>query len=149
MGAYRRDWLTQMELMQREMDRLLDHFAGSKPPQVRYAPSVWEPAIDVYETEDSLVVIAELAGVKESDIELVVDRDTFTIRGSRSKAIRAGEKRAYHRMEIASGFFSRSIKLPMAIEIESVKATYAGGLVEVVLPKAVVRRTQRLRIQRG
>lgn len=136
MVQFRRDWFAQMDLIQQEMNRLLDHFAGSKPPQVRFSPLVWEPAIDVYETKDNLVVIVEVAGVKESDIRLMVDQDTFTIQGSRSKALKTGEKRAYHRMEIAGGPFKRSIKLPMAIDTKNIKASYEDGLVEVVLPKA-------------
>ena len=147
MVQFRRDWMNQMDMIHQEMNRLLDHFAGSKPPQVRFSPPVWEPSIDVYETEDNLVVIIELAGVNESDIDLMVDRDTFTVQGVRGKAISTGEKRAYYRMEIASGPFRRSIALPVAIDTAKVKASCENGLVEVILPKLKKGETHRIDIK--
>ncbi len=136
MVQFRRDWFNQMDYIQQEMNRLLDHFAGSKPPQVRFSPLVWEPAVDVYETKDGFVVIVELAGVRESDIRLSVDRDVFTIEGVRNKAGGAGEQRAYHRMEITSGPFRKSMKLPAVIDINKITASYEDGLVKIILPKA-------------
>jgi HSP20 family protein len=149
MVQFRRDWLTQLELMQHEMNRLLDHIAGSKPPMVRFSPCAWEPAIDVYETADAVVVAVELAGVKESDMQIVVDRDTFTIRGERRTAAGAGGKRAYHQMEIVSGPFGRSINLPAAVDAASSTASFVDGMVEVVLPKAKKRGTLRIKVQGG
>jgi HSP20 family protein len=143
----RSDWRTQMDLMQGQMDRLLDHISGSKPPRVRFSPVVWEPAIDVYETEREVVVIVDLAGVKESDFGLLVDRDTFTIQGFRHRTCPVAGQRAYHRVEIASGHFRRSVALPALVDAARVKATYGDGLVEVVLPKANIKRTHRIRVQ--
>ena len=136
MVQLRSDWRTQLDIMQQEMQRLLNHLAGSKPPQIRFSPAGWEPAIDVYETEDETVVIVELAGVKESDIDILVDRDRFTIRGERRKAVVTSVRRMYYQMEIMSGPFARSIALPVAVDTTESKAYYADGLVEVVLPKA-------------
>ena len=149
MVQFRRDWLTRMDMMQREMNRLFDHLAGSKPPRVRFSPSVWEPAIDVYETEEAVVVTVELAGVKESGMEMLVDRDTFTIRGERRKLVRPGEKRAYCQMEITSGPFERRIALPAAVDAANSKASCVDGLVEVVLPKANGSRTLKVEINTG
>lgn len=143
----RSDWRTQMNLMQQQMDRLLDHISGSKPPRVRFSPLVWEPAIDVYETDEDVVVVVELAGVKESDFGITVDREVFTIQGFRNRAPSLSGKRAYHQMEIAGGSFRRSIRLPGIIDAENVKATYGDGLVEVVLPKPRPKPTRKIRIQ--
>jgi HSP20 family protein len=147
MVEFRRELLGQMDMMEREMNRLLDYFAGCKPPQVRFSPYVWEPAIDVYETDDSIVVVVELAGVDESDIELTADRETFTVRGYRGKASQAGGKRTYYRMEIAGGPFGRTVNLPVPIDTASMTASYEEGLVEVILPKAKVRTAQKVKIQ--
>jgi len=143
----RSDWRTQMDMMQRQMDRVLDHISGSKPPRVRFSPLVWEPAIDVYETGEAVVVIVELAGVTESDFAITVDRDVFTIQGFRNRAPSLSGKRAYHQMEIASGSFRRSVKLPAMIDAENVRATYGDGLVEVVLPKPRAKPSRKIRIQ--
>ncbi len=149
MVQFRGDWYNQMDLIQQEMNRLLDHFAGSKPPQVRFSPLVWEPSVDVYETRDKIVVVVELAGVKESDIRMTVDRDVFTLEGVRAKASGSAEKRAYHRMEIAGGHFRKSIRLPVAVDTRSIRASYENGLVEIVLPKAKTRRSYRVDITTG
>jgi len=147
MVQFRRDWFGQMDVMEQEMNRLLEHFAGCKPPQVRFSPSVWEPAIDVFETDDNLVVIVELAGVERSDIELMADRETLTVRGCRGKVSHASGKRAYYRMEIAGGPFARTISLPVPIDTVNMTASYADGLVEVVLPKEKPKASQKVRIQ--
>lgn len=146
---FRRDWLMNIDRLQQEMDRLLDHFAGSKPPTVRFAPVVWQPAIDLYETEDELVLTVELSGVEGADMEILVERDTFTIRGERKKALRPGGRRAYYQMEIASGLFERTIVLPTAVDAANSRASYEDGLVEVVLPKARGERTLMVRIKTG
>ena len=147
MVQFRRDWFSQMDYLQQEMNRLLDHFAGSKPPQVRFSPLVWEPAVDAYETKDGFVVIVELAGVRESDIRLSVERDVFTIEGVRTKAGGAGEKRAYHCMEITSGHFRKSMKLPGAVDIDKIAASYEDGLVKIILPKTKTGRTFKVNIK--
>lgn len=147
MVQLRSDWRTQIDIMQQEMQRLLNHLAGSKPPQVRFSPAGWEPAIDVYETDDEIVVIVELAGVKESDIEILVDRDKFTIRGERRKAVVTSVRRTYYQMEIMSGPFVRSIALPVAVDTTESKAYYEDGLVEVILPKAGKGKTHKVDIR--
>ena len=135
MVKFRRDWLDQMDNMQREVERLLDHFAGSKPPLVQRAKRVWEPAIDVYETDNDIVIFAELAGVSGGDIEILVDSDRLTLRGIR-KNPGLGTKRTYYQMEIADGPFERTLSLPVTIDLERVKATCSGGLLKITLPKA-------------
>jgi len=129
------DLFNQMGQIQQEMNRLLNHFAGSKPPQVRFSPPFWEPAVDVYETRDKFVVVIELAGVRESDMKLTVDGDIFTVEGVRRKSAEGGEKRVYHRMEIAGGPFKKSLRLPVAVDTRKIEASCENGLVEVTLPK--------------
>jgi HSP20 family protein len=146
MAEFRRDWLIQIDTMQREMERLLEHFASSKPPMIQFSPRLWEPAIDVYETDNDLVVVVELAGVKEEDIEIVVDRNTFVIRGERKVSPSSGHH-IYHQMEVASGPFERSIVLPVAVEPGQTKASYRDGLVEVILPKVREKQVHKVQIK--
>ena len=114
---------------------------------VRFSPLVWEPAIDLYETADAFVVNVELAGVHESDIRIVAAADTFTIQGERKRGAEPRTRRAYHAMEIATGPFRRSIKLPASIDTTRVRASCVNGLVEVVLPKLKIKRTQTFRMR--
>ncbi len=72
MVEIRYDRLSSIQGMQRQMVRLLDYLGSSKPPMVHFA-RMWEPAVDVYETEESIVVLVELAGVKQDRLEVVVE----------------------------------------------------------------------------
>ena len=134
MVEFRRDWIFQIDFVQREMERLLDHFAGAKPPSVKFSPRVWEPAIDVCETQDKVIVVVELAGVAEQDIEITVNRDRFLIHGERKRSS-YGERQTYYQMEIPSGPFEREVLLPAPVDPEGGEASYKDGLLEVVLPK--------------
>ncbi|MBE0480709.1 MAG: Hsp20/alpha crystallin family protein [Dehalococcoidia bacterium] len=144
--TFRDDWFSDFDVIHRQMDRLLDHLAGSKPPLVRFCSAAWEPPIDVYETDNEIVVLIELAGVKQSDIELMIDQDILTVRGERQKVVPIGGKRAYYLMEIGSGYFCRRIRLPVPVDGANVKATYESGFVEVVLPKARAKHVESMKI---
>ena len=140
-------WGNDIDIMQSEMSRLLDYIARSKPPIGRFSPSIWQPAIDVYETEAEVVIIVDLAGVKENDIEIFVDRKTFTIKGERRKARRDSKKRIYYQMEIASGPFEKSITLPANVDNTNINAFYENGFVEVTLPKVKTRQILNIKIE--
>ncbi len=141
MFQFRQDWIHDVNMMRQEMGRLLDHFAGAKPPMLRFSPTIWEPDIDLYETDNELILTVDLAGVKEQDLQMTVDRNIFTIRGERQKTIMGDKAGTYHQMEIASGPFERNISLPEAVDTENARATYENGLIEIVLPKVEKERT--------
>ena len=145
MVEFRRDWLGNIHGVQWEIERLLDYFGKSKPPIVHFAPRVWEPAIDIYETEEDVVVLVELAGVKQDEIEIVVDGNTLVIRGERKEA-QLRSKRTYYQMEIHKGLFERSILLPAMVDPDKTKASYEDGLLEIVLPKVWQEQTIRVKI---
>ncbi len=135
MAAFRRDWLMEIETIHKEMDRLLDHYAGSKPPTVQFVKRVWEPAVDVYEADDNIVVIAELAGVDEQGLHIIVDRNSIAIKGERTSPGSAN-RRTYRQMEIDSGFFERIVNLPFAIDTQNTRAIYHNGMLEITATKS-------------
>ena len=134
MVQFRRDWLENIDSMQREMEQLLDQFATRKPPMIRFSPRVWEPAIDMYETPQAVVVVAELAGLKQEDIDITLHAKTLIISGERIES-QEGNKRTYYQMEIPKGHFERSILLPVEVDIDQAKASYRDGILQIVLPK--------------
>ena len=136
MVQFRRDWLENIDSMQREMEQLLDQFATRKPPLVRFSPRAWEPAIDMYETPQAMVVMVELAGLRQEDIDITVHAKTLVIRGERRES-QEGNKRTYYQMEIFKGHFERGILLPVEVDIDQTKASYHDGILEIVLPKRV------------
>jgi HSP20 family protein len=132
MAEFPYDWVDNM---QREMERVLNYFGSSKPPAIHFAPGVWEPAVDVYQSDDEVVVLVELAGVRREDIEIVLDSDTLTIRGERKENANLGKRRSYYQMEINRGLFERKISLPVPVDREKSQASFDNGLLEIKLPR--------------
>ncbi|MCX6012144.1 MAG: Hsp20/alpha crystallin family protein [Chloroflexi bacterium] len=142
----RSNWYEEFDNLQREMDRLMSHFAGAKPPTMYFTGGRWEPAIDVYETDAEFVIIADLAGVKEDDIEIMVERNLIRISGERDLELH-DEKKSYHQMEIARGRFERIINLPVVIQGELTSASQHNGLLEIRLPKPEKVRVKKIDIK--
>jgi len=142
----RRDWSEVVVDIQREMGRLMDEVVSRKPPTVRFAPKTWQPAIDVYDTDSEVVVLVELAGVKEAEIEVIVNNGVLTIRGER-KDIKQGIKRTYSQMEILWGPFERDITLSANVNMDQIKAFYEAGILEVILPKLGEEKARRVDIR--
>ncbi len=94
----------------------------------------WQPPTDIYEVDDKIIVLVEIAGMTESDFTINMDRNVLNIRGSRSLQIE--ERHAIHQMEIPFGDFALEIVFPMALDIEKVTAAYNNGFLMVILPKA-------------
>jgi len=93
----------------------------------------WRPPTDVYESEETLVVRVEIAGMREQDFVIQLSGRTLTIRGARQDL---PERRAYHQMEIRFGEFSIDLELPFHVDADQVQATYSNGFLRVQLPKA-------------
>ena len=163
----RKDWSEVVISMQRQVDWLIDDVGRRKPPTVRFSPRTWQPAIDVYETAEEVVVLVELAGVEEEEIEITVlpqgqkggfkladatpvsnSKNVLVIRGNR-KDIKQGIKRTYTQMEILWGAFERELILPASVNMEQIKAFYEAGILEVVLPKIGKEKSRRVDIQVG
>ncbi len=141
-----KDWSEIVIGMQRQVKWLMDDVVSRKPPMVRFSPRTWEPAIDVYETDKDVVVLVELAGIKEDEVEVIVHNNILIIRGER-KDIKQGIKRTYSQMEILWGPFERDITLPASVNVERIKAFYQHGFLEVILPKLNEEKTHHVDIK--
>ncbi len=98
------------------------------------ALTTWAPAVDIYETENELVVKADLPDISEKDLDVRVENNMLTIRGER-KFEKKVEEENYLRVERAYGAFSRSFSLPNTVNNEAIKADYKNGVLTVTLPK--------------
>lgn len=96
--------------------------------------SAWTPALDVYQNNDNVVAMIELAGMKKEDIEISLHDGMLTISGER-KGETAQDDKA-ERSERFVGKFRRSITLPTRIDANKVSANYKDGILTVTLPKA-------------
>jgi HSP20 family protein len=137
-----------LEQLQREMERYLQHVSHKKPRTVVFSQRTWQPAVDVYESQDEVVAVVDLSGVKQDDIELAVGRNSLTLVGERRDP---GERpdRRFTCMEIPFGPFERTVQLPTVVNPEAVSATYEAGFLRIVMPKAGVPTPRRVTVTRA
>ena len=94
----------------------------------------WFPAVDIYENSNQEIVLkAELPGLKREDIDLRVENNTLTLRGERKHDTEIKQEQ-YHRVERSYGAFSRSFSLPTRIDTEHVRAEFKDGVLSITLP---------------
>lgn len=93
----------------------------------------WRPPTDVYETDEAIIVRAEVAGMRDEDFTIEVDGRWLSIHGNR---LDNSSRRAYHQMEIRFGEFSIEMELPVLVDVQQVKAFYDNGFLIITLPKA-------------
>ncbi len=94
----------------------------------------WSPAVDIAETENELVLKADLPDLKLEDIEVRVENQTLTLKGER-KFEKDEKSKGYHRIERSYGTFVRSFSLPTSVDSEKVAAQYSNGVLTIKLPK--------------
>jgi HSP20 family protein len=130
--------------MQEQVNRLFqDNFARSRSGQAELAS--WAPAVDIYETENELVVKADLPDVQEKDIDVWMENNTLTIRGERKFSNEVHEDN-YLRIERAYGTFTRSFSLPNTVDTEAIKAEYRNGVLSVRMPKREESKPKQIKI---
>ena len=96
--------------------------------------TAWAPAVDIYETENELVVKADLPDVNPQDLDIRVEGNILTIRGERKFENKVNEEN-YLRVERAYGSFSRSFSLANTVNSEAIKAEYTNGVLTLTIPK--------------
>jgi Molecular chaperone (small heat shock protein) len=94
----------------------------------------WNPRVDIAETQDSIVLEADLPGMKPGDFDLSVENYTLTLRGER-KFEKKTEGENYHRVERSYGSFTRTFTLPSTVNLETVNAEFNDGVLRVTLQK--------------
>lgn len=120
-------------------DSLL-YFTGNRNFRPNNQSRAWRPATDIYETETSVTVLVEIAGMNEENFSISIDRNVLIIQGTRSSPIE--ERRAIHQMEIPFGDFTVEIEFPMEVDMNAVSATYNNGFLRIVLPKEQPKRIE-------
>ena len=114
---------------------MMDRFINEPMSGLRTWPDAGVPAVDMYQTEDEVVVKATLPGVKAEDISISVTGDVLTLRGSTSEEKEVQEA-SYYLRERRQGEFSRSLPLPAAVVADKAVAEFEDGILQLTLPKA-------------
>ncbi|HZC01293.1 MAG TPA: Hsp20/alpha crystallin family protein, partial [Gammaproteobacteria bacterium] len=105
----------------------------------------WSPPVDIYETDEALIMKAELPGFSKDDISIELKENTLIMRGERRRQDEVKEGN-YHRMERVYGAFQRSFLLPTTVEQDKVKASYKDGILELHLPKVPAAQPKRIAV---
>jgi HSP20 family protein len=109
------------------------------------ARALFRPRTDIYETEDSVIVLSEMPGVGPDDVEITLERGVLTVRGRTPDAPHEGYQRVY--AEYAEGDYERAFVVSEDIERDSIKATHKNGLLVLELPKAPAARSKKIQVK--
>jgi HSP20 family protein len=108
----------------------------------------WKPQMDIYETPEEIIILAEIAGVNKEDLELEISSKAVKIFGNRPEYFRL-ENATYRLAEIQYGKFERILYLPSPIDPEVVSASYTNGFLQVRLAKLALDRAHKVQITEG
>lgn len=135
MAVVKWDPLRDLLSIQDRMNKLFEQTLSRSRAEEAITPSTWTPAVDVYETPETIVMKADLPGLTREHIEIQLRDKTLTLKGERRFAKEAEEEN-YLRIERAYGAFQRSFTLPATIRQEQIRAVFRDGVLELTLPKA-------------
>ena len=105
-----------------------------------------EPAIDLIDSKNELIVKAELPGVKKEDVTISLVNNSLTIKGEMEKEEET-KKEAYSRRERAYGTYTRTVSLPMEIDSDKMRAKFKNGVLEISLPKKTETQSREITIE--
>jgi HSP20 family protein len=135
--------------LQRQMDRLFED-AFRRLPETTGAVAPAAPRIDISETDNAIIVRAEMPGVDLDDIEVVADEDLLTIRGEK-QVERDTDQENFHVVERAVGSFARAIRLPFPVDPAGIQADFENGVLTITVskPAEAQQRSQRVNVRAG
>jgi len=105
-----------------------------------------ELAVDVFQTDNEIIIQSTIAGVKAEDLDITIQNDMISIRGERKKEIEVPPENYFYQ-ECYWGPFSRQIILPEEIDVEKVEARLKNGILTLILPKAEKTKTTRIKVK--
>lgn len=126
------------------MDRMFDDLFPTALAGVRNQSFV--PPVDVYQDKEDVVVEIPLPGVNPKDVRVTVENDVLTIEGKSERKSEIEEEN-YYRKEVRYGTFHRAIGLPVAVDGDKAKATFASGILKVTIPKAAHARAKEVAVE--
>jgi HSP20 family protein len=131
------DPLANLRMFEDAFSRMLTEPSSNRP---------WSPAVDIYETENELVLKADLPDVNQKDIDVRMENQTLTISGTRNFE-KTEDKKGYHRIERSYGNFVRSFAVPNTFDTENIKAEYRNGVLSVTLLKKEAAKPRQVKIE--
>lgn len=131
------DPLANIRLFEDAFNRMLSEPAANRP---------WSPSVDIYETENELVLKADLPEVDQKNIDVRVENQTLTIAGER-RFDKKEDTKGYHRIERSYGTFVRSFAVPNTFDTDHIAANFKNGVLTVTLPKKEAAKPRQIKIE--
>ena len=131
------DPFTNLKLFEDAFTRMLSEPRANRP---------WSPAVDIFETENELVLKADLPDVDQKEIDVRVENQTLTVEGQR-KFEKEESNKGYHRIERSYGHFTRSFAVPPSFDTEKITAGYKNGVLTVTLPKKEAAKPKQIKVE--
>jgi HSP20 family protein len=143
MALVRWEPFRELAALQNEMGRWMGQLGMTTPGNGQ--TSTWLPAVDVWETENELVLSFDLPGIPEDKIAVELDDNVLTVSGERERTQEHSTDRFY-RFERRFGQFSRSVTLPQGVDESQINADFKNGVLEVRVPKPEEQKPRRIQI---
>lgn len=131
------DFPTGLRLFQDTVNRLLSEPTGTRP---------WAPPVDIFETDNALILKADLPDVSMKDVDIQLENGTLTLKGER-KFEKDEKNKGFHRIERSYGSFVRYFTVPETVDAENVRADYGNGVLTVTLPKKEIAKPKAIKVQ--
>jgi HSP20 family protein len=133
-----------IKTLQTQLNRIFEPFARIATGDEDLVSGAWVPPVDVAETQDRILVRAELPGLRQEDIQIEFENGLLTLRGERR--LEKVEGLTWHRVERSYGNFSRTFTLPRTVDPEKITASYREGVLEIEVPKREEAKPKQIRI---
>jgi HSP20 family protein len=134
MAIIRWDPFRDLITLREKMNRLFEEAYSARGEERDLVSSSWAPSVDIYETENELVLTAEVPGIDDDNIEIKIEDNTLTLKGERNFE-KETEEENYHRIERAYGSFYRSFSMPPYINQDKIEAEHENGVLRITMPK--------------
>jgi HSP20 family protein len=136
----------RIDKLRRDMDRICTRVCDEFGIPLLLETGAEIPSIDLSETEDSIILKAEVPDINPEDLDISITDDTLSIKGETKQEL-VEERGGYQRTEHRYGAFSRSLQLPCRINIDDVKATYKKGILNIVMPKCKPEQAREVKVK--
>jgi len=131
--------------LRESMDRLFDD-TFFRPVRFWRGDGAWDLPLDMYQTDNDVVVKAAIPGVNPDEVDISIAGDNLTIRGEHKDEHEAKEQDYFYK-ESCYGSFSRSVLIPVAIDSEKAEATFENGVMTLTIPKAEPAKTKQIKVK--
>ena len=137
----------EFDRLTRELNSLFNTgLRGGGEDATQAATADWAPAVDIKESSDHYLIMADLPGVRPEDVEITMEKGVLVIKGRREMESKE-ERENFRRVERIRGSFYRSFALPDTADVEKISARSNHGVLEITIPKQPVVQPRKIEIQ--